>query len=126
MVVSIAACANSQNALGQGRTQTQLYKEQLSTGQVVSDTFVGSHLQGADNLVSEGVAGWVLVGVGDFRHNGDKGLVYPIVDWRQSFPMAGLAAQSCGTSIPGNARRGVDSPSSCRPEWRRSPGCSLR
>ena len=76
VVVSIAACANSQNALGQGRTQTQLYKVQLSTGQVVSDTFVGSHLQGADNLVSEGVAGWVLVGVGDFRHNGDKGLVY--------------------------------------------------
>jgi VCBS repeat protein/biotin protein ligase-like protein len=33
-------------------------------------------LQGAATLAPSGAAGWVLVGVGDFHHNGDKGLVY--------------------------------------------------
>ncbi|PYX30252.1 MAG: hypothetical protein DMG80_12940 [Acidobacteria bacterium] len=76
VVVSMAALANSQNVASQNRTKTQLYKVQVSTGQVVADTFVGTHLQGAANLVAQGAAGWSLVGVGNFRHNGDKGLVY--------------------------------------------------
>ena len=76
VVVSMAALANSQNVPSQNRTKTQLYKVQISTGQVVADTFVGTHLQGAANLVAQGAAGWSLVGVGNFRHNGDKGLVY--------------------------------------------------
>ncbi len=76
VVVSIAVFANSQNASSTAPNRNQFYKVQLSTGQVVADTFVGTHLQGAVNLVSEGAAGWTLVGVGDFHHNGDKGLVY--------------------------------------------------
>jgi len=75
---------------------------QLSTGQVVSDTFVGTHLQGAVTLVPAGAAGWVLVGAGDFHHNGDKGLVYSRVrqaPW-QSFSMAGVAAQLCAIQFP--------------------------
>jgi len=74
-VLSIAVFANSQNA-STTRNGNQFYKVQVSTGQVVSDTFVGTHLQGASTVVAEGAAGWVLVGAGDFRHNGDKGLVY--------------------------------------------------
>ena len=76
VLVSIAVFANSQNVPSTARNGNQFYKVQLSTGQVVSDTFVGTHLQGAATLVPAGAAGWVLVGVGDFRHNGDKGLVY--------------------------------------------------
>ena len=76
VLVSIAIFASSQNAPSTARNGNQFYRVQLSTGQVVADTFVGTHLQGAATLVSEGAAGWVLVGVGDFRHNGDKGLVY--------------------------------------------------
>ena len=58
VVVSMAALANSQNVPSQNRTKTQLYKVQISTGQVVADTFVGTHLQGAANLVAQGAAGW--------------------------------------------------------------------
>ena len=76
VLVSFAVLANSQNPPSTAHIGNQFYKVQLSTGQVISDTFVGTHLQGAATLVSEGAAGWVLVGVGDFRHNGDKGLVY--------------------------------------------------
>jgi hypothetical protein len=76
VLVSIAVFANSQNVPSTARNGNQFYRVQLSTGQVVSDTFVGTHLQGAATLVPEGAAGWVLVGVGDFHHNGDKGLVY--------------------------------------------------
>ncbi|MFY9562439.1 MAG: VCBS repeat-containing protein [Terriglobales bacterium] len=76
VLVSIAVFANSQNAPSASRNGNQFYKVQLSTGQVISDTFLGTRLQGAATLVTEGAAGWVLVGVGDFRHNGDKGLVY--------------------------------------------------
>jgi len=35
----------------------QIHKVQLSTGQVVTDTFVGTHLRGAATHVSEGAAG---------------------------------------------------------------------
>jgi hypothetical protein len=76
VLVSIAVFANSQNVPSTARSGNQFYKVQLSTGQVVSDTFVGTHLQGAVTLVPAGAAGWVLVGAGDFHHNGDKGLVY--------------------------------------------------
>jgi len=76
VLASIAVFANSQNPPSIARNSNQFYKVQVSTGQVLSDTFVGTHLQGAATVVTEGAAGWALVGVGDFRHNGDKGLVY--------------------------------------------------
>jgi len=76
VLVSITVFVNSQNVPSTARSGNQFYKVQSSTGQVVSDTFVGTHLQGAVTLVPAGAADWVLVGVGDFHHNGDKGLVY--------------------------------------------------
>src|SRR5205085_12368350 len=76
VIVAIVAFANSQNLQDKNQARTQLYKVQLSTGQVVSDTFVGTNLQGAANLVPEGAPGWSLVGVGQFRRNAGKGLVY--------------------------------------------------
>jgi hypothetical protein len=76
VLVSIAVFANSQNVPSTARSGNQFYRAQVSTGQVISDTFVGTHLQGAATLAPSGAAGWVLVGVGDFHHNGDKGLVY--------------------------------------------------
>ena len=101
VVVSMAALANSQDVASQNRTKTQLYKVQVSTGQVVADTFVGTHLQGAANLVAQGAAGWSLVGVGNFRQNGDKGLVYSDIRlalWQFSRTVA-LAIQLCGISV---------------------------
>ena len=76
VLVSITVFVNSQNVPSTARSGNQFYKVQLSTGQVISDTYVETHLQGAATLAPSGAAGWVLVGVGDFRHNGDKGLVY--------------------------------------------------
>jgi hypothetical protein len=76
VLVSITVFVNSQNVPSTARNGNQIYKVQSSTGQVLSDTFVGTHLQGAATLVQAGAAGWVLVGAADFHHNGDKGLVY--------------------------------------------------
>jgi hypothetical protein len=76
VLVSITVFVNSQNVPSTARNGHQFYKVELSTGQVISDTYVGTHLQGAATLAPAGAAGWVLVGAGDFHHNGDKGLVY--------------------------------------------------
>jgi hypothetical protein len=76
VLVSITVFVNSQNVPSTARNGHQFYKVELSTGQVISDTYVGTHLQGAATLTPAGAAGWVLVGAGDFHHNGDKGLVY--------------------------------------------------
>lgn len=78
VLASIAVLANPQGAPTTTPNSSRLYKMQLSNGQVVSDTFVGPHLQGAATLRSAGPVRWVLVGVADFRfrHSGDVGLVY--------------------------------------------------
>lgn len=53
-----------------------LYRMDLSTGQVLVDTFIGTQLQGAKTLASRTAAGWTLVGAADFDHNGVPDLVY--------------------------------------------------
>src|SRR5256885_17207787 len=75
-VFLLTGIANSQTVANPNRTKTQLYKVQVSTGQVIADTFAGTHLQGAAKLVTQGAAGWSLIGVGDFRQNGGRDLVY--------------------------------------------------
>jgi hypothetical protein len=57
---------------------SHVYKVQLSTGQIVSDTFVGTRLMGAAIIAAKGPAGWSLVGVADCSFNGlkEKGMVY--------------------------------------------------
>jgi hypothetical protein len=45
---------------------SHLYKVELSTGQVIADTFAGTRLQGASSIAARGAEGWSLVGVGNF------------------------------------------------------------
>ena len=57
VLVSITVFVNSQKVPSTARNGNQIYKVQSSTGQVLSDTFVGAHLQGAATVVSEGASG---------------------------------------------------------------------
>jgi glutamine amidotransferase-like uncharacterized protein len=77
VIVWFAAFAAGQDtAAGKPGYTSQIYTVQLSTGQIISDTFVGARLKGATTIASKGVAGWTLVGVADFGPKGLKGLVH--------------------------------------------------
>ncbi len=52
----------------------RLYRVDLSSGQIIADTFSGTRLLGAASIASKGAKGWTLVGVGSFAQN--KGMVY--------------------------------------------------
>jgi hypothetical protein len=71
-VAVFSVCQDTASASG----SSQVYKVQQSTGQIISDTFVGTRLKGAATIASKGAAGWALVGVADFGPNGRKGMVY--------------------------------------------------
>ena len=74
VLVSITVFVNSQNVPSTARSGNQFYKVQSSTGQVVSDTFVGTHLQGAVTLVPALAAALQNLpeGLQYFKFNGGK------------------------------------------------------
>ena len=53
-----------------------IYEVEQATGQVVSDSFVGTRLKGAATIASKGAAGWSLAGVADFGSKNQRGMLY--------------------------------------------------
>ena len=76
VIISVAVFAACQETANKPGYTTQIYTVQLSTGQIISDTFAGAQLKGATTITPSGAAGWSLVGVADFGPNGLKGLFY--------------------------------------------------
>jgi hypothetical protein len=76
VIVSVAVFSVCQDTASTPDHIHQVYKVQHSTGQVISDTFVGTRLKGATTIVSKGPRGWSLVGVADFGPKGLRGMVY--------------------------------------------------
>ena len=75
IIASVAAFSVCQDTASPPHTN-HLYKVQLSTGRIISDTFIGTRLQGATTIASRSAAGWYLVGVADFGPKRLKGMVY--------------------------------------------------
>jgi hypothetical protein len=76
VIALVAVFSVCQDTAGTNNYTNQVYKMQQSTGQILSDTFVGTRLKGVTTVSSEGAAGWSLVGVADFGPKGLKGMVY--------------------------------------------------
>jgi hypothetical protein len=75
VIVSVAVFSVCQNTAFPPAHASHLYKVQLSTGEIVSDTFVGARLRGAVSIASKGAAGWSAVGAADSGPNA-KRMVY--------------------------------------------------
>ena len=75
IIASVAAFSVCQDTASAPPTN-HLYKVQLSTGRLISDTFTGTRLKGATTIASKRAAEWSLIGVADFVPEGLKGMVY--------------------------------------------------
>jgi hypothetical protein len=73
-LVTVFAC--SQDASIAPRSTHHIYRTELSSGQVIADTLIGTRLTGATTLAYKGASGWALVGVADSNHDGTQGLVF--------------------------------------------------
>jgi hypothetical protein len=76
VIASVAVFSVCQDSTSAPSFTSHFYNVELSTGRIISDTFVGTQLQGATTIASKGPAGWSLVGVANFGAQGLKGTVY--------------------------------------------------
>ncbi|HLX85049.1 MAG TPA: FG-GAP-like repeat-containing protein [Terriglobales bacterium] len=76
VIVSVAVFSVCQDTAIPPAQASHLYKVQLSTGEILSDTFVGARLRGAVSIASKGAAGWSAVGAADSGPNALERMVY--------------------------------------------------
>jgi len=76
MAATVAVSGVCQSTAGTSNPVNHIYEAEQSTGQVVSDTFVGTRLKGAATIASKSAAGWSLIGVADYAPGVRKGMLY--------------------------------------------------
>jgi hypothetical protein len=76
MIASVAVFSVCQDTASTPGHTNHLYNVQLSTGRIISDTLVGTRLQGATTIMSKGAKGWSLLGVAAFGPKHPKGMVH--------------------------------------------------
>src|SRR5258706_3143008 len=76
VVAMVAVFGVCQDTVSAPDRVNHIYEVEQSTGQIVSDSFVGTRLKGAATIASKGGAGWSLIGVADFVPKSSKGMVY--------------------------------------------------